>query len=137
MAEPEKSCGAVVFRNQGGMPLYLLLHHKDGHWDFPKGHVVRGETEKETVMREVFEETGIRKLEFSPSFRKTISYKFIKGGSVVKKEVVFLLAKTDESEVRLSHEHGGFDWLLYEEALSRITYANSRGVLRAAHSEIF
>ncbi|MFZ5500518.1 MAG: NUDIX domain-containing protein, partial [Candidatus Micrarchaeota archaeon] len=53
----EKSCGIVLFSEDGGR-LYLLLHYTAGHWDFPKGHVEADESEAETALRELLEETG-------------------------------------------------------------------------------
>ena len=36
----EKSCGAVIWREQDGLPRVLVLQHQNGgHWAFPKGHV--------------------------------------------------------------------------------------------------
>ena len=37
----------------------LIIKHKYGHISFPKGHVEGNETEEETAIREVKEETGI------------------------------------------------------------------------------
>ena len=39
--------------------MYLLARHNGGHWSFPKGHVEKNETEKETALREIREETGL------------------------------------------------------------------------------
>ena len=55
----EKSSGAVVFRQAGKKIKYLLLHYESGHWDFPRGHIERGETEQITAAREIKEETGL------------------------------------------------------------------------------
>ena len=52
----EKSCGAVIFNNEDKV---LIVKHNAGHWDFPKGHMEAGETEKQTALREVKEETKI------------------------------------------------------------------------------
>ena len=54
----EKSAGAIVFRKEKE-PVYLLLHYEAKHWDFPKGHVEKNETDEQTVRREIQEETGI------------------------------------------------------------------------------
>lgn len=51
----EKSAGAVIINDKK----VLLLHYSSGHWDFPKGHIEKGETELETAKREVKEETGL------------------------------------------------------------------------------
>ena len=68
MAIQEHSAGAVIFRNEPGKKLYLLLHYESGHWDFAKGHVEKGETIEQTIGRECEEETGIRDLEFIDGF---------------------------------------------------------------------
>ena len=56
----EKSCGAIVYRKyHGNLEILLIKHVNSGHWSFPKGHVEAGETEVETALREIKEETGI------------------------------------------------------------------------------
>ena len=132
----EKSCGAIIYRNEGGRRLYLLLHYEEGHWDFPKGHVEEGESEEATVRREVEEETGIADLEFEPLFRESISYFFKRAGRLVKKEVVLFLAQTRQSSVKLSREHIGFAWLEFEPAKKKLTYKNAQNVLQKAEARL-
>ena len=58
----EKSCGALVFRQDpktGRMYILMIRHKHGGHRSFPKGHVEAGETEHQTAIREVEEETGL------------------------------------------------------------------------------
>ena len=66
----EKSCGAIVCLTKDSELLYLLLHYTSGHWDFVKGNVEVNETEKETVVRELREETGITDACFVEEFRE-------------------------------------------------------------------
>ena len=50
----ERSCGAVVYRNIGGMIRFLLIkNRRSSHWGFPKGHVEQGENDFQTAYREV------------------------------------------------------------------------------------
>ncbi|WP_296661783.1 NUDIX hydrolase [Paraburkholderia sp.] len=51
------SCGTVLLDPAGR----VLLAHATGtnHWDIPKGHGEPGETEAESAVREMVEETGI------------------------------------------------------------------------------
>jgi 8-oxo-dGTP pyrophosphatase MutT (NUDIX family) len=128
----EISAGGIVFRKEGDGIKYLLLHYPAGHWDFPKGNVEKGETEKETVRREVREETGIKDIEFIEGFREVIEYFYRKGKELVHKKVYFHLLKTSETKVRLSFEHKGYKWLPYKEACEIITFRNSKDVLRKA-----
>jgi bis(5'-nucleosidyl)-tetraphosphatase len=129
----EKSCGAVIFK-QNGNRRYLLLRYGGGHWDFVKGHMERGESEKDTVRREVMEEVGISDLVLVEGYRQRISYFFKRATSRVHKEVVLFLAESKASEVRISNEHVGFDWLPYDLAYERLTYENAKETLRKAHT---
>ena len=81
----EKSAGALIFRIENNIPYYLLLHYPSGHWEFAKGHVEEGETEEQTVKREVQEETGISDLIIIPGFREYIKYSF-RNNYALKKE---------------------------------------------------
>jgi bis(5'-nucleosidyl)-tetraphosphatase len=129
----EKSCGAVVFRKNLETE-YLLLHYEAGHWDYVKGQVEPHESERETVVRELREETGLVDACFVEGFREGISYFYKRAGRTVHKTVVFFLIKTRESEVRLSYEHIGYEWLNYQKALERLTFDNAKNVLKKAHS---
>ncbi len=126
----ERSAGAVVLNENGGRRYVLLLNA--GKWDFPKGNMEKGETELQTVLREVGEETGLKQISVIPGFRKVIEYFYKRQGRNVHKRVVYLLARTEEDDVRISSEHQGFDWFPYQEAVKKASYENSKGILREA-----
>ncbi|MDP2641026.1 MAG: bis(5'-nucleosyl)-tetraphosphatase [Candidatus Yanofskybacteria bacterium] len=134
----EKSAGAVIVRMEQQVPFFLLLHYpsarraKREYWDLPKGHMEKGETEQETARREVEEETGLSDIVFEESFREPIHYTFQFQEKRISKTVIFFLARTNQEQVKISHEHVGYIWLPYEEALERLTFANARRVLKAA-----
>lgn len=135
----EKSAGAVVFYKRGKKIEYLILHYEAGHWDFPKGHIEKGEGLEGTVRREVNEETGITDIEFIPDFKLHITYWFRKrkewekGKGTIFKVVTYFLARASSKKVKLSFEHIGYEWLPYGEALEKITFKNSKEVLQKAH----
>jgi len=132
MSFHEKSCGAVVFKRNGEVE-YLLLHYEAGHWDYVKGQVEQDESEKYTVTRELKEETGITDARFIEGFREEISYFYRRRGRTVHKEVIFFLIETKDSNVKLSYEHVGYEWLNYEKAMAKLTFANAKKVLAKAH----
>jgi 8-oxo-dGTP pyrophosphatase MutT (NUDIX family) len=132
MSFHEKSCGAVVFKRDGEVQ-YLLLHYEAGHWDYVKGQVESHETEKDTVTRELEEETGIANSRFVEGFREVINYFYRREGKTVYKEVVFFLIESKDSRVKLSYEHVGYEWLNYEKAMAKLTFANAKKVLAKAH----
>jgi 8-oxo-dGTP pyrophosphatase MutT (NUDIX family) len=138
MPRTERSAGVVVFRTLPNPPktrLYLLLDY-GRHWDYPKGHVERGETDQATAIRELKEETGIDAQTFVPGFAREISYFFrhAKRG-LIRKTVIFFAAEVNSDTVVLSDEHVGYAFLPYEQARQRLTFASARELLREA--EIF
>ncbi|MEO9363970.1 MAG: NUDIX domain-containing protein [Nitrososphaera sp.] len=128
----ERSAGAVVVFTSDSKPEYLLLHYTAGHWDFPKGNIEAGETEREAAVREIREETGIADIEFVEGFSNTISYKYRRARRLVDKQVVFFLALTKTRDVTISHEHIGFAWKSYDDAMEQLTYKSARNLLEAA-----
>ena len=131
----EKSCGAVVYVSNPEIK-YLLLQYEAGHWDFVKGNVEEGESDKETAVRELKEETGIADARFLGGFREKISYFYKRQGATVYKEVVFFLMEAKNMNVKLSFEHVAFDWLTYEQAMKKLTFKNARDVLQRARESL-
>lgn len=129
----EKSCGAVVFLKKENQTRYLLLNYAAGHWDFVKGNVEPNEAEKQTVTRELQEETGITDAKFIDGFREPIGYFYRRQGLTVHKEVVFFIMETKTEQVQISFEHIGFIWLDYKHAMEKLNFKNAKDVLQKAH----
>jgi 8-oxo-dGTP pyrophosphatase MutT (NUDIX family) len=129
----EKSCGAVVFIKKEDQTKYLLLNYAAGHWDFVKGNVELNETEKETVLRELQEETAITDASFIDGFKETIAYFYRRQGLTVHKEVVFFIIETHTEKVELSFEHVGYIWLDYRRAMEKLNFKNAKDVLQKGH----
>jgi bis(5'-nucleosidyl)-tetraphosphatase len=130
----EISAGAVLYLvDEHSEITYLILNYNYGHWDFPKGNMEIGETEIDTVFREVSEETGIIDIQIINGFRQQISYKYRKKSKLVNKAVIYYLAETKSKKVVLSFEHINFEWQTFEQALQKLSFENSRRVLRIAN----
>src|SRR5689334_11194252 len=71
----EHSAGFILFRDSPAGPLYLLLDYGK-HWDYPKGHLEKGESPWQAAVRELKEETGIRQLDRVGRFQKDMRYFF-------------------------------------------------------------
>jgi len=133
----ERSAGAIVFRREGGNILYLLLNYpgrssSGGYWHLPKGNIEKGENPLDTARREIGEETGQTDIVFVEGFMKWIKYFYRAEGKMISKIVTFYLAETRSEQVTVSFEHTGYTWLPYEEALAKLTFANAKGILKAA-----
>lgn len=93
----EKSCGAVVIKKENDELKFLIIRQTDGYWGFPKGHVEENETEEETSIREIKEETNID-VEIDNKFRKVITYSPKEG---VTKDVVFFIGKATSDDLKI------------------------------------
>ena len=129
----ELSAGIVLFRNDSNKNEFLLLNYPQGHWDFIKGKVEENETMHETALRETREETGISNIEFIDGFEEWVEYDFKFKKENIHKKVIFFLAKTDEKNIHLSHEHNDYIWLEYNDALKKTTFENAKNVLSKAN----
>ncbi len=118
----EKSCGAVVFDGEK----VLVVKHQAGHIDFPKGHMEEGETEEETALREVKEETNIDIL--LEGGRSVIHYS---PKPNVEKEVVFFLARKKEGEiVPQLEEISEASWIDSSQVLNLLTFDTAKEVFQ-------
>lgn len=129
----EKSCGAVIFREETSGQrhdvLYLIEEMQKGHFSLCKGHVEKNETEHQTAVREIGEETGLT-VSFLNGFRETVSYAPAPG---IRKEVVFFLAKrTGGVERAQPEEVRSIRWLPFDDACALLTYESDREILKKA-----
>ena len=126
----EKSCGALVVRREQDQYFILMIRHKaGGNRSFPKGHVEEGETEYETALREVMEETSSR-IAIVSDFRATVSYRPSPG---VMKEVVYFLAFTTSADIKArAGEIAEVEWVPLEKAEECLAHENDKTVFRAA-----
>ncbi|SHI80295.1 bis(5'-nucleosyl)-tetraphosphatase [Lutispora thermophila] len=131
----EKSCGAIVYRKINDDIEFLAIKSNSPgeHWGFPKGHVEEGETEKETCIREVYEETG---LVVTPQ-DGFIAYDKYKISEDTYKEVVFFLAfATDQEVVVNEDEVKEYKWASFDEIYDLVTYDSTRNILIKAREYI-
>ena len=127
MAARVPQAGAIVFRTEGDRTTVLLVRSKKDPtiWVFPKGHIDDGESERETAIRETWEEGGVSgilgpavgaPLEFD-SGREPISVQY------------FLMRATSELP---SPEGRDKQWLSVKEALATLAFESARAKLREA-----
>jgi len=130
----ERSAGIILSHvpEGGAAPRFLLLDY-GRYWDYPKGHVEDGEDDQAAAVRELEEETGITDVQLHASFRHEITYFFRGRKGLIRKTVIFFAGHTRADHVKLSHEHVGYAWLPYPQALERLTYASAKKALEAAH----
>lgn len=107
----------------------LLLFQTQGRfWEFPKGKVEEGESDEETMMREVQEEAGIQEFALLPGMDEEIHYEFETPEGTVDKTVRFFAVRTSQ-EPRISSEHLDYRWVTIQEAQQLLTHGNYQYLL--------
>jgi len=145
----EKASGVVIFRRENEKIYYLTLDYGYGYWGFSKGHMEEGEKLKQTALREVEEETGIKDLNFIKNFEEKSEYSYEVNGQKIFREnkrnsfelkdkdifkiVIYFLAETKTKKVIISSEHKAYKWLTYQDALDKLTYKDCKETLGKAN----
>lgn len=126
----EKSCGAIVYRNIGGVTRYLLIkNRRSANWSFPKGHIEDGESLKQTAKREVLEETGIH-LDIFPGFMSKSQYTI---QNKIQKTVFIFVGTTKDEQTKIQHEEiEDYIWLPFDGAYKYLKFENDKAILKEA-----
>ena len=101
MSDIVKASGGVVVRGKK-----LLFIKKNGRWEFPKGRLKKGANRKKTAVREISEETGIKKkhLNIIMPLIPPHHHNKISGSTVVKETSWFLIEYAGDPKKRLIPE---------------------------------
>ena len=130
----EKSCGAIVYKKENDELKFLLVHQNNNHYSFPKGHMEENETELETALREIKEETNLD-VEIDTDFRHQVTY-LVESRNVMKDTVYFLATpKTDDLKPQ-EGEILNCDWYSYEETNKNLNYPDLKEILESAYNYI-
>ena len=130
----EKSCGAVVYCREDNEIKYVLACERSGYWVFPKGHMEAGETEQETALREIKEETGLT-VTFVDGFRITDEHNLAREGRPnTIKQTVYFLAKCETSKFIVQEsEISKIELLDFESAMAKLQFDSFKNILKQAH----
>lgn len=107
-----RSCGVIPYRRTEDGIRYLLLLQTNGFWSFPKGHMELFESEQDTALRELTEETGLH-ARLVPEFREMVSYPM--SGGRTKQVVLFPGAVSGDITLQQT-EAVNFRWVTAGEA---------------------
>lgn len=131
----EKSCGAIIchFDKPNDMKILLIKHKNGGHWSFPKGHVEFGESEKQTALREIKEETGLD-VELMDGFRKSVTY--TPKPNVIK-EVVYFMAVSNSKDTEIQEEEiSQAVWIEIDKVHNMVSFQNDKMLIEGVKNFI-
>jgi 8-oxo-dGTP pyrophosphatase MutT (NUDIX family) len=126
-----RQSGAIVVRLDGKKPRVLLVTSKRNrrNWIFPKGHIEKGETAEAAALREAKEEAGVVGKLIGPA--GVLEYGFMG----VKARVEYFLAELTR-EAGPPEDGRERAWCGLDEALERLSYKNTRKLLRKAWKQV-
>lgn len=121
----ETTAGGIIFRKsaKNGEIEILLVQDARDRWTIPKGHVEEGETTQETAIREIAEETGLKKIKIMGWLGKT-NFRFRRMDSLVLMIThVYLARSLDYNETPVPEDWmNGIKWFPAKEAIDLIAY---------------
>ena len=127
----EKSCGAVVFTKVNGEIKYLLVSNISGVYGFPKGHVEGDETEIQTALREVYEETHL-KINLIDGFRATEERLIFQ--NTAKKHITYFLGSFENQQIIYQKKELSNVFLAsYEQAIELFQFESLKRILTEAN----
>ena len=129
-----KSCGFVAYKRIENINHYLIIQSLNGDVGFPKGHMESGESELETAIRELKEETGVD-VKVIQGFRRQIEYQLRRIPDTIKQSVYFLGQCTSDKIICQEAEVAEASFISYEDALKILTFEETKNILKDA--EIF
>lgn len=103
-----KSCGVIPYRKVGSEKEYLIIYEQFSQcWSLPKGHMEAGETEVQTALRELAEETGLTAA-LDTGARAVIEYPI---SPIARKQVVFFPGEVSGTPRTREGEIERFKWV--------------------------
>ena len=114
-----KAGGGFVYNDNGE----VLFIFRNGKWDLPKGGTERGEEMEETAIREVEEETGVKKLKIVKKLPKTY-HVFKRNGQYKLKITYWYEMRTSYTGKLIGQANEGIEkvaWLKPEQVKEALT----------------
>ena len=129
MIEEVSAGGVVIFGNT-----ILLLKKFNGDWVLPKGRVERDEDIRDTALREVFEESGVKAEIIRYIGMVHYNYKNLKGNETVYKSVHWYLMKTNSMESVPQKKEGFVEasFIHIDKATNLVKYDDERKIVKKA-----
>lgn len=121
------SAGGVVVNSNGKI---LVVNQRGTSWSLPKGHVESGEETIEAAKREIYEESGVVKLDFIKELGSYDRYKIGKNGGEDRSElktITMYLFKTSENTTSpIDLDNPEAKWVPKEQVTELLTHPKDK-----------
>lgn len=136
---PIEQCYGVIVVLKGEQNKFLMLEREEtkNDWTFAKGHAEEGETPKETAMRELEEETGIKEIEILDLPLIHEEYEIVSHSEKRLKINDYFIGFVKDKDVKIEKEEiQSYKWVTFEEALNSFQHESRKQVLKEAQKYI-
>lgn len=132
---PIEQCYGIIIVFKENENKFLLLERRENKndWTFAKGHTEKGETPKETAMRETEEETGIKEIEILDTPLIHEEYEITRNGEKRLKTNDYFIGFVKNKEVKIEEQEiQSYKWATFEEAFNLFKYEKRKESLKTA-----
>jgi len=126
-----RQAGSIVVRLDAREPQVLLVtaRRNPRNWIFPKGHIEKGESPEQAALRETREEAGVSASLIGPA--GILEYGFL--GAKARVEYFLVLFTREAGPPEDGRQR---IWCGLDDALDRLSYKNTRKLLRKAWKQL-
>ena len=135
----EPTSGGIVFRvakDKKDIEI-LLIQDSKNRWTIPKGHIEPGENAKQTAVREIGEEAGLKNIEIV-SWLGKIHFKYRRNTKLVLMTTqIYLVHALNKNERPVPEKWmNGIKWFSFADALDAIEYEDIEKLMLIAKKKI-
>ncbi len=129
----EISSGGMIYRQADDGYYFILIKDAYGKWTFPKGGVEPGESEEETALRELSEETGLKQLKSLGYLGETEVKVHKPNEKPYRKLIKYYLVEAKDKDIVIPEvsELSDVKWFALQEAMEAIDYENARDIFKS------
>ena len=135
----EPTSGGIVFRmtpDHKDIEI-LLIQDSKNRWTIPKGHIEPGESAKQTAIREIGEEAGLKNIEVLAWLGKIhFKYRRMEKLVLMTTQIYLVRALDDKEQPTKEKWMNGIKWFKFGDALDAIEYEDIEKLMLIAKKKI-
>jgi len=131
-----RSAGGIVLNKQGKV---LVVNQHNDSWSLPKGHIDAGEEALKAAQREIYEESGVKNLEFIKSLGSYKRHRMLHGANdrSEMKHISMFLFKTDQEKLKPIDPHNPEAiWVDREKVFEILTHPKDKRFFLKAMGDV-